>query len=257
MNHSSPVVFASGTCRLLLCFDPTVQEKVGIPCDSIHHFHFGWKGGRNFLGKLHTAKQHLVLLQFLGYDLCLSKQEQQNLLSMSSQKAWWKAYTHHDPHYTYPTAIQNIRERIHECNVFLFEICSIKNTVSFPDGIPVQTEIVDDDTMVHTQSVEECREDVIRLIEYVDEKFNHPTIILMGHVRNWLFNPDHKYLAERQSIYELLVEMDQLYENVFYVDPAIFLSQNDMNDDWHYKDYGEAYAMLYRKICSLWRSTST
>ena len=64
-----PHIFASGSCRLLCCFDPHVQNMTQKQCHSLHHFNIGFDGGKNFFGKLHTARQHLFLLKFLLNDI--------------------------------------------------------------------------------------------------------------------------------------------------------------------------------------------
>lgn len=249
----NPVVFASGSCRLLNCFDPAVQNKAGIPSQSLHHFNNYWKGGSNFLGKLHTARQHLTLLKFLHYEIDLTEERQHKLLSMSFLSDWSKSYREHCPNYCYHRSLENIRSRLYDCRVFIFEICSMKNAYYPDDGVPIQGEMDDGDAqLVRYKSVEECRRDVVELVEYVSKTFYYPTIILVGHIRNWIFNPEHAHVEERQQIYEILVEMDQKYENVFYVDPAAFLSNKDLLDDWHYDQEGKAGSVLYQKMASLW-----
>jgi hypothetical protein len=127
----------------------------------------------------------------------------------------------------------------------------MKNALQEECGKPVQEELEGHDQgLFRSKSVEECREDLVRLIQYVNKTFQSPIIILVGHIRNWIFNPDHPYLDDREQIYQLLVEMDHKYKNVSYVDPAVFLCKEDLHDDWHYDPEGRAFPTLYKKICS-------
>ena len=128
----------------------------------------------------------------------------------------------------------------------------MKNALQEEHGKPVQEELEGyDQGLFRSKGVEECREDLVRLINYVNKTFRSPTIILVGHIRNWIFNPNHPYLDDREQIYRLLVEMDHKYKNVSYVDPAVFLRKEDLQDDWHYDPEGGAFPNIYKKICSL------
>lgn len=253
-----PIVFSLGSCRLLCCFDPKIQSITGLFCRSLHHFNLEFRGGQNFLGKLHTARQHLTTLKFLMRDVTLSDKDQHKLFSMSSPNGWSNDYCSKDPDYDYSQAVQNLQTQLHtHCDIFLFEICSMKNALQHEGGLPIQEEIEGHNpSLYRTKSVEECREDIIQLIEYVNKKFSSPTIILVGHIRNWIFNNDHPYLDDREQIYQLLVQMDRKYENVSYVDPAVFLQKKDLSDDWHYDPNGSAFPTIYRKLYSLFPAPS-
>ena len=243
-----PIVFASGSCRLLSCFDYHVQSQTNHYCNSLHHFNIEWKGGNNFLGKLHTARQHLLLLKFLRNDLYLSLEDQNRLLGMSFQSPWFEKYIENND-YDYLSSLKNIRQEISNCKLFYFEICSMKNALDPKSYFPVAEELEGyRKDLIRTKSKEECRNDILELIQYVNQKFNKPKIILVCHIRNWVFDPSHIYLEDRQSIYEILVEMDSWFENVFYIDPAVFLTKGDLLDDWHYNE--QAYCKIYKKICS-------
>ena len=177
---------------------------------------------------------------------------------MSSPNGWFNDYCSKDPDYDYSQAVQNLQTQLHtHCDIFLFEICSMKNALQHEGGLPIQEEIEGHNpSLYRTKSVEECREDIIQLIEYVNKKFSSPTIILVGHIRNWIFNNDHPYLDDREQIYQLLVQMDRKYENVSYVDPAVFLQKKDLSDDWHYDPNGSAFPTIYRKLYSLFPAPS-
>lgn len=246
------IVFASGSCRVLCCFDASIQKRAGLFSQSLHHFNLEFKGGHNFLGKLHTARQHLTTLQFIMGDIILSDEEQHKLLSMSYPSGWYKNYISKDPEYSYQNAVQTLRYQLGiRCDVFVFEICCMKNAVSHEGGFPVQEEIEGHNpNLVRSKNVEECRDDIVQLIEYVNRKFSSPTIVLVGHIRNWIFNTDHPYLDDREQIFHLLDEMDKKYKNVSFVDPAIFLCKEDMKDDWHYDTDGAAFPTIYREIYS-------
>jgi hypothetical protein len=244
-----PHIFASGSCRLLCCFDPHVQNMTQKQCHSLHHFNIGFDGGKNFFGKLHTARQHLFLLKFLLNDIYLSTDDQARLFSMSINSSWFQHYTANDKNYSYIQSIKDASQNLHSCRLFLFEICSMKNALHKDTYLPVTEELEGWRTdLIRSKSKEECRKDILDLVNYVNQKFNSPKIVLVGHIRNWIFNQDHAFIQDRQSIYELLVEMDSLFENVYYIDPAVFLTNDDLSDDWHYKTH--AYSKIYKKICT-------
>lgn len=245
----NPYIFASGSCRLLCCFDNKIQTDVGKQCNSLHHFNMEFQGGCNFLGKLHTARQHLLLLKFVMMDQSLSKDDQNRLLSMSTNSPWYQQYLSQDEDYSYGKSLSHIRENLSKTRLFLFEICSLKNALHKETYFPVAEELEGYRTdLIRSKSKEECRKDILELIYYVNKKFNKPKIVLVGHIRNWIFNKRHAFIEDRQAIYELLVEMDSLFDNVYYIDPAVFLTNDDMLDDWHYKP--QAYSKIYKKICT-------
>lgn len=245
----NPNIFASGSCRLLCCFDKTIQADVGEQCNSLHHFNIEFQGGRNFLGKLHTARQHYTLLKFLLKDLSLSKNDQNRLLSMSTNSPWFQQYNTADTEYSYSDSLSRIRYNLTSSQLFLFEICSMKNILYHETHLPVAEELEGWRTdLIRSKSKKECKNDILELIHYVNQKFSFPKIVLVGHIRNWIFDKNHAFIQDRQDIYEILVEMDSCFENVFYIDPAVFLVKEDLKDDWHYKPQG--YLKIYKKICT-------
>jgi hypothetical protein len=245
----NPNTFASGSCRLLCCFDTKIQTDVKKKCNSLHHFNMEFQGGYNFLGKLHTARQHLLLLKFLMKDVSLSKDDQGRLLSMSTNSPWFEQYFTNEIDYSYSKSLSNIRQNLTTSQLFLFEICSMKNALHKDTYLPVAEELEGYRTdLIRSKSKEECKKDILDLIHYVNKKFNKPKIVLVGHIRNWIFNKQHAFIADRQAIYELLVEMDSTFDNVYYIDPAVFLTNDDLLDDWHYKP--QAYSKIYKKICT-------
>jgi hypothetical protein len=168
---------------------------------------------------------------------------------MSTNSPWFEQYFTNEIDYSYSKSLSNIRQNLTTSQLFLFEICSMKNALHKKTYLPVAEELEGYRTdLIRSKSKEECKKDILDLIHYLNKKFNKPKIVLVGHIRNWIFNKQHAFIADRQAIYELLVEMDSTFDNVYYIDPAVFLTNDDLLDDWHYKP--QAYSKIYKKICT-------
>jgi len=175
----NPNIFSSGSCRLLCCFDKKIQTDVGKQCNSLHHFNMEFQGGYNFLGKLHTARQHLLLLKFLIKDLSLSKDDQNRLLSMSTNSPWFQQYSSQDKDYSYSKSLSSIRQNLATSQLFLFEICSMKNALHKETYLPVAEELEGYRTdLIRSKSKDECRKDILDLVNYVIKNSTNPKLCL-------------------------------------------------------------------------------
>lgn len=223
-------VFTSGSCRLLCLFDDSLIQYKTI--ESIHSVNFGFKGGVNFCGKLHTAKQHLYFLKYLLWEQEINEEDKKKIFSMLTDFS--KTYLEIDPYYNFDCAIDNIRKEIFKTKIFVFEICSIKNYTNKNNGIPRQMELIDTKSEDDDYDNEYYYYDILNLVNFVNEKFGYPLIILIGHLRNWVFDNTAPYLDERDKILDSLKKIEELNKNVKIIDPSIIIKKEDLDDPWHY-----------------------
>jgi hypothetical protein len=116
-----------------------------------------------------------------------------------------------------------------------------------------QSELIKEDdknTNILINSEDIFKNDLKELINYVNNKYNFPLIILNEHIRNWLFDSEHKFINERQIIHNTILEFENLYKNVKIADPSTIINKEDLNDPWHYNENGlnKMHNLLYETI---------
>ena len=110
-----PLVFCSGSCRLLT----SVADGRGRirPLHSMFHNFIGC----NCLTKLHSMRQHIQFFKWIKGDLEIPAEHMPFFLSAHSGE--WVNETRQDP----VKALANIRAEFDNVDVFLIEVCSVKN----------------------------------------------------------------------------------------------------------------------------------
>lgn len=231
------ICFTSGSCRVLCLFDENIIDK---KFDSIHYANlYTSTRGRDFCGKLHTADQHLTFLKYINEEIYISEEDLKRLFSMKTEKV--QGYLSVCPEYIFEKSISNLYYLLNYQYIFLFEICSMKKNIDLNSNIPRQSELIkseDKSTNILINDEQVFKNDLLELINYVNKKYNNPLILLNGHIRNWIFDPEHKFIKERQIIYETILELEQQYLNVRCVDPSSVITSDDLNDAWHYNENG-------------------
>ena len=236
-----------GSCRVLGLFDKNLISNLKF--NSIHSCNFYTSGGCDFIGKHHTPLQILYALKYIEGEVTINYDDLKRLFSMIEERVnWYKGFC---PNYNFNQSIVNLKENIKYQKIFIFEICSSKETVNPDTLVPRQGELIDwnYDKNLNISDLEFFENNLYSLIEYVNNKYDYPLIILIGHIRNWLFNDEHKYIENRQIIYEKLKEYTSYYKNIILFDPAEILYKEDMLDDWHYKS--EVFERLHNHIYNL------
>jgi hypothetical protein len=157
------------------------------------------------------------------------------------------------PDYVFEKSIANLYYLLNYQYIFIFEICSIKKNIDMYSMVSRQSELINSDDMstnILVNSKDEFRNDLNELIEYVNTKYNYPLIIINEHIRNWIFDPEHKVINERQIIHDTILEFENLYKNVKLVDPSSVINLDDLNDPWHYNYQGlnKMHNLLYQTI---------
>jgi hypothetical protein len=246
MNY---ICFTSGSCRVLCLFDENIIDK---KFDSIHYANlYTNTRGRDFIGKLHTADQHLTFLKYINQEKNISEEDLKRLFSMKTEKVL--GYLTACPDYVFEKSIANLNYLLNYQYIFLFEICSIKKNLDMYSKVSRQTELIKEDdkfTNILVNDKDEFKKDLNKLIEYVNKKYNNPLIIFNGHIRNWIFDPEHKVINERQIIHDTILEFENLYKNIRLVDPSAVINLDDLNDPWHYNEQGlnKMHNLIYETI---------
>lgn len=232
--------FSSGSCRLLCSFDNNVLSNKYI--ESIHYVGLGFTYGKNFIGKLHTPMQHLYFLKYINGEIDIMQEQICNLFNSNK-------YLYNNNYGKFEESLKNVRSNIGNTKIFIFEICSTKFVNGKNNNFPCQIELVNEQIANIYNNNELFENSLTELIDYINNKYANALIILVGHIRNWIINNNHPYLAERELIYNLIVKSQNNYSNVKFVDPVTFITQNDLNDDTHYNNQG--YYKLHTHITQL------
>jgi hypothetical protein len=206
-------IFASGSCRLL----ETINDG-RTQISPLHSMYNNFRG-ENFLGKLHNVKQHIQFLKYIKNEIDIPENILQDFLtSYSSDIKLWEKFpfcTCEDPRLL-PMKLWNIQYNFETCDVYIFEICSIK--IYEKDTYQVQSELVNENISYKIQTKEELINDLKILIGMVPK---NKTIIFQSHFRpNIIYNDESKKIEHREIIFESLKEISNQYSNVIIYDPS-------------------------------------
>jgi len=124
------MIFASGSCRLL-----TSIETRAIGHDLLHSLKRNFIGA-NFLGKYHNTKQHIQFIEWLLYKKELPMDICERFFTVNNDMS-----RNIKDNINYLKKREIIRNKFEQCDVFIFEICSIK--VYECDGYQVQHELME------------------------------------------------------------------------------------------------------------------
>lgn len=113
-------VFCSGSCRLLTTF----SNRNNI--DAIHTLYGPYFEGINFIGKYHDAKQHIQFIKFLKGEIAIDDDYIRNRILTCYNYKKWKNHGILESMHTIPEKLDNLRNQIDNCDVYIFEICSLK-----------------------------------------------------------------------------------------------------------------------------------
>lgn len=242
------LIFSSGSCRLLSSFDSNVIIKKKI--DSLHYVNWDIiSNGNNFISKLHNPKQHLAFLKLIFNELNYEEKDLAILFSMHPYSD--KQHYNYNSLEEFYDKLDNIRNNIYNCNVFIFEFCSIKHYKNKYNNLPCHVELIDNykEYIISYKDKNEFNQDVLDLINYVNLKFNKPLIILLGHIRNWYIDKEHAFIEEREYIYQHIKSISNINNNIKYIDPIEYINKNDLQDNSHYNESG--FNKNYDKIYSI------
>lgn len=221
-------IFASGSCRLMTSINDGRDELIPI-----HSMYCNFIG-TNFLGKFHNTKQHIQFIEWI-----LGKKE----LPLSISK---KFFTHVNKalgsfkkrpnidNVDLQTKRKNIRESFHNCDCFIFEICSIKKYEI--EDYQVQHELCSDYNM-SIQTRQEIYEDLLYLLTLLP---SNKKIIFQCHFRPNIYNHKSKSIKNREIIYDILKEFCDNNDRLFLHDPSHIIKndRSTLNNPGHWSPRG-------------------
>jgi len=220
-------IFSSGSCRLL---NSTALAKVR----SIHTVSYKFKGDKNFLGKLHNTKQHIQFIKYLRNEITIPKYILLLFLSNYKNKRC-------DFGIPYSKREEAVKAAFDKCEIYIFEICSIK--IFEKDNYQLQVELLQRSTLTeyttYLQTEAELVTDLTHLRSLVpkDKK-----MIFQCHFRpNVIFNNPSLEIKNRELIHKVLTEFCKTTENTYLHDPNIIISNDKAllgHDDTHFSEKG-------------------
>lgn len=219
-------VFGSGTCRLLQTLNNGTHNLNPIHTFQGHHFN-----GINFMGKQKNSRNHIQFLKYIKKEIELPEDIKNDFFSAFHDK-YPISQRPNDAHKN----IENLRNEFETCDVFLFEIASIK--------IQMRGEycVSDENTRDFTQFVLTKEEITADLEEIIRMAGLNKKIIFLNHLRLQEFEGGPR-IENREIVYTTIHEICKKYENVYQYDPTLMIKtkldyQRYFGDPWHYTQEG-------------------
>lgn len=203
-------VFASGSCRILT----TISIK-NSEIKDIHSMYTYFKG-TNFLGKLHNTKQHIQFIKFIRGDIDIPKHILPKFL---------RSYNYipgcEDPSLN-SLKLKNLRDEFDNCDVYIFEICSVKLYTLNGYQVHIGMSGLKTYTLQTNEQLIEDLKEIRDIIPYEKK------IIFQCHFRpNIIYNNPNKSIKNREQIYEAIYKFCQDNINVYIYDPSVILRENN------------------------------
>lgn len=219
-------IFASGSCRLLTTINYG-YDKI-IPLHSLFYNFIGI----NFLGKLHNTKQHIQFIKFIQDKIiipdnilskfltCYSDIKIENVIFQDKQTLYMNK--------------DNINNNFNNCDLYIFEICSLKLYLN--NNFQVQHELTTEyDTIL--QTAEDLYQDliIIRNLIPVNKK-----ILFQVHFRPNIIYNNNEIINNREIIYNVITDFCNNNKNSYIYDPSILLRKNTnlFDGDTHFNNMG-------------------
>jgi hypothetical protein len=259
-----PNVFSSGSCRLLV----TIADGRGkitpvhaLPIEywmlPVHKFH-----GKDFIGKQHSTLQHIQFIKFIQGKIHIPDNILGKIFAIHTNLP--KFVTERDLEEV-QSSIISLRDTISNCDVYIFEICSIKIFCTLYKGekFYLLDEIKDSTTwypakntdIVHyTESVmteSELLQSLQILYELVPE---NKKVVFIGHFRpNVIYGDPSRAIDNREIIMKCLCKFQSMRPtNVKVCDPSEYLKLNPrhFDGDTHYTADGHVgfFEYLYNNF---------
>jgi hypothetical protein len=234
-------VFGSGTCRLLHTLD-IGKHKL----NSIHTYCGREFKGVHFLGKQKNSRNHIQFLRYIKGQINLPDDIKNDFFSV-----YHKEYDIDKRPSNPDENLKNIKEQFDNCDIYLFEIASIK--VQSRNGFYIS----DENTTDFTQTILTKEELYCDLEEIIGIIGPTKKIIFLNHLRLQQFEGG-PVIENREIVYETIYNITQKYDNVFQYDPTLMVkNKNDyklyFGDPWHYKPEGMIlnFENIYNLICKI------
>ena len=224
-------VFASGSCRIVsLLYN-------GWDLIAQIHTWIGYYDSINFLSFYHNTKQHI---QFISYIKDLITIDE-NIISKIMIDG------NDELNSMRKERLLNIKRDFDSCDVYIFEICSIKIKMLNQYYININE---NDKQFNYLQTSNELYDDLMIIRNLINK---NKKIIFVCHFRpNIIYNDDSKKINNREIIYKTLnaFYQDNKDLNILFYDPSTFLKEfpHYINDKYHYNEsYNkECFINLYK-----------
>ena len=238
-------IFVSGSCRLL--------SSIGDGHNLVYPIHSLYANfiGNNFMGKLHDIEQHIQFVKYIKNEIAIPK----NILSLFLTTHWKGIAKYKNDSFRNSEKIINIRNDFEKCDVYIFEICSLKTY--HKDGFYVQEELCKlknntggyDIVEKYNMNILSDEELLIKL--NILRKLIHSSkpIVFQTHFRpNIMFENDSEPIENREIIFNTIEKFCKNNINVFVYDPSIIVKlygPSMLDDNVHFSKEGHVKNFEY------------
>ena len=237
-------IFCSGSCRLLHAMTDT--DKIEV----IHNLREPYFEGNNFISKLHDTKSHIQFINFIKGSISLDKEILKRCYTSYNIDRWQKLRIFEfGPIDMISKKIENLKNNIDTCNIYIFEICSIK--LYKYKGFFCQCEQIFDNDVSDYEIITQSEEDLLNDLETLISFFPNKKFIFQSHFRpNIIYNDQSKEIDNRELIYNTLVKFCKTHINCQVYDPSLLLQANKslFDGDIHFTYTG--YDATFQRICN-------
>lgn len=207
-------IFGSGSCRLFRSLFKIKNSEI------IHGIEYHYNTPTS-LGYLHDTQSHIQFLRFLLGDIDIPKDIMTLFLSVYSP-------IHFPPFEMYRNEekITKIKDNFKECNIYIFEICSIKiyEQISNINNKKYITHYYNYSGETPKPSYIQTKEDLLKDLNTIIELCPKNSIIIFQcHIRpQIIYKDDSKIIKNRELIYETLQEFVNNKKNIYLMDPSLY-----------------------------------
>jgi len=240
-------IFCSGSCRLLTTF----ANRNNV--DVIHTLFGPYFDGTNFMGKFHDTKSHIQFIKFIRGYINFNNEIKKRILTCYNYEKWNRHGILEALH-TVPEKLQNLRNQINNCDVYIFEICSLK--LYYYHGVYCQYEQKYDKNIDDYDIIIQNESDLYNDLLEIKNLFPCKKIIFQCHFRpNIIYNDISKGIEKREIIYNTLLKFCSENDNCFLYDPSIILKNNnklfDGDNHFYSTGYDASFEYVYNKyLCN-------
>lgn len=236
-------IFCSGSCRLL----STIRNTLDI--ETIHSLEEHYFKGINFLGKFHDTKSHIQFIKFIKGEVQLDAENLKNFFTAYNNDKW-QNIRYFENLNTIPLKLHNLKKEINNCDIYIFEICSIR-TYKYK-GAYCQFEQKENNDISQYEITIQDEKELLDDLYTIRSFFPGKKIIFQCHFRpNIIYNDEKKAIEKRELIYNTLKNFCEK-NNCFLYDPSIILQQNNtlFDGDTHFNNRGfnESFNFLYHNF---------
>jgi len=215
--------------------------------ETIHSLYEPYFKGINFLGKFHDTKSHIQFIKFIKGELELDDESLKKFFTAYNSDKWEKI-RFFEPIHTIPLKINNLKKEIDNCDIYIFEICSIK-TYKYK-GAYCQFEQKENNDVSEYDIMIQNENELLDDLYVLKSFFPGKKIIFQCHFRpNIIYNDTQKTILKRELIYNTLKKFCDENNTCFLYDPSILLQQNTalFDGDTHFNSegYNESFKFLY------------